>query len=132
MKTKIIGNRVLVSSTLTKNEIQGLQRHNPDALAKKNLKEEVIFRVGFSSTPSINRNGIAFNEHDPESGKVFLGFDLPNLPEETDNKAAFIAENFGVALTSLKEIEEQAEIAALELAEKLHDIAETITVISAV
>lgn len=127
MKTKIVGNRVIISTKLTLAEIKGLQKNSPESLALFDEKDQVVFRVGFGNVASITPFGVTFNEVDPETGKCFLSFDIDPSAED---KAAHIAETFGKALASLTAIEQDAEADYAELQEDLRTVAESIVIVS--
>jgi len=130
MKTKIMGNIAIISSSLTQTEIKGLERHNPDALCLKDEKGSTKYRItSTSGAASITRNGVSFNEIDETTGQVYI---TVALPVGTENKAVYIAENFGKALTDLRTVEAAASEAFAEVTANIEAVADAIDVIEAV
>ena len=99
---KIAGNVIILTSAVTLEQIKRLEKHRPEALAVRNDKNEVIFRVGTGSN-ALNNNGASFNATTKDDRELaFITLEIPaNI---TDGKRYF-AEIYGKAHLQLKRIE---------------------------
>ena len=99
---KIAGNVIIITSTMTLAQIKRLEKHRPEALAIRNEKNEVIFRVGTGSN-AFNVNGASFNSATKDDRELaFISLEIP--ADVTDGRRYF-AEIHGKAHMQLKRIE---------------------------
>lgn len=109
---------IVLNTTLTKEAILKLKRHNPDALKLKDEEGNEIFGLSFTETDSVTKYGITFNKEDSE-GKA-----LVTIQKTMDNAA--IAEEYADILMKANEVEQQALEAYGVLNNNLLEIANSI------
>lgn len=102
---KVIGDAVVIASALKTEELETIQKYNPDALTLKGGEDgkEPIFMVK-TGIGSINKYGISFSGTDRVSKNAILTM-VTNLPADEDIKEV-IADKYGSALMKLNELEE--------------------------
>ena len=113
-RVKIVGNALVLTSTLKFETIQKMEKYNRDALCLstfKNDEEIEIFRIGTGKTSSINKYGITFME----ANKNGLATATVLLPEGVTNKREYIKDNFATALFMLSDVEKIVNTACAEL-----------------
>lgn len=127
MKITIAGNTATIASDLTKDQILALSKHRPAAL-KIVEDKTVTFAVAFNEKgASVTDNGVIFDSVDDANGKVFASV---GIPAGTEDKAAYVAEKFGVVSMKLKQVEAVAITEAVSLGTQLARIASEISVVS--
>lgn len=121
MKVRIIDNVVVVISELTKDMVNKLVKHAPEALAIFDEEENEIFKVAMDKVGGISKYGIAFDS-ETKSGKLCLTFKEKLTAEE-------VADKYAVALVNLKDVEENALNAYSSVSADLLEIVESIEVV---
>ena len=106
LKATIVNSVVVFTSGNTIEELQKLKNFKPEALKLKDEKGNVKFAISTGSTPSINGNGICFNEM-TDSGKASLTIALAPDFETAEDKEAFIKETFGYAILTANSMDAQ-------------------------
>jgi len=120
---RIAGNIIVLTSSVTLEELKRLEKHRPEALGIRNAKDEVIFRVGTGSN-ALNNNGASFCTATLDSrGLALITLTIP--AGVTDAKLYF-AETFGKAYAQFKQVEaglaEATREVAAEIAEIMNDV----------
>lgn len=108
---------IVFNTSLTKEAIEKLQKHNPSALKIQDENGNDIFAIGFGSG-SITEYGVNFDKVDSE-GKALISVQATKTNEE-------IADEYAKILIKVKEIEEKALAAYEALVEQLLEISNTI------
>jgi hypothetical protein len=120
---RIAGNIIVLTSSVTLEELKRLEKHRPEALEIRNAKDEVMFRVGTGSN-ALNINGASFCTATLDSrGLALITLTIP--AGVTDAKLYF-AESFGKAYAQFKRVEaglaEATREVAAEIAEIMNDV----------
>jgi hypothetical protein len=99
---RIAGNIIVITSTVTLEQLRHLEKHRSESLKIRNGKDEVIFRVGTGSN-ALNNNGASFNSatlDDRELALITL-----QIPSGVTDARRYFAETFGHPHLHLKSIE---------------------------
>ena len=121
---KIAGNTIVLTSTVTLEQIKRIEKHRPEALEIRNAKEEIIFRVGTGSN-ALNDHGASFNAATLDDRELAY-ISLPIPPGVTDAKRYF-AETFGQQHLYLKAIEQRLSSVLVEVEGKITEIMNDVT-----
>jgi len=99
---KIAGNTIILTSTVTLEQIKRIEKHRPEALEVRNAKEEIIFRVGTGSN-ALNNHGASFNAATLDERELAY-ISLP-IPSGVADAKRYFAETFGQPHLQLKAVE---------------------------
>lgn len=104
-KIDVVGQAVVVTSTLKLEDIKMVKKYRPQALVLKGGedKKEEIFRIDACGEGSINKFGAAFNDttrNDEKFARLTLTTNYSG-----DNIKEFIADELGEAIAHLKALE---------------------------
>jgi len=120
---KIAGNAVILTSTVTLEQIKRIEKHRPETLEIKNAKDEVIFRVGTGSN-CFNSHGASFNAATLDNRE--LAFISLQIPAGVTDAKRYFAETYGQPHLHLKAVESRlaAVLTAVEseIAEIMNDV----------
>lgn len=125
MAIKICGNSVTFTSELDASEIMMLQKHAPSALTLKDAEtKDELYAVRFNKAGgSINKFGITYDSVDAD-GKAYFTMELKG-----DNKREILMDKFGTSLNLAKATEDAAAAVALDLADSIETIKNSIEVL---
>ena len=116
---RIAGNTVVITSTVTLEQIKRLEKHRPEALEVRNAKDEVTFRVGTGSN-SLNTFGASFNSATLDERKLALI--QIEIPDGVTDAKTWFAETYGKALVLLKQVEAELNTAIRVVAGEINVI----------
>ena len=107
-KVKVLNNSLTVTSTLTKVDLEYLQKYAPKTLVlveeEKDGTINETFRIAFGKTESINKFGICF-ANVTEKGNVTITALMPtDIPDRKD----YVLDQFGAIFANLELVEKQA------------------------
>lgn len=129
-KITIAGDAMVITSSMTLEEIKKLEKYSPKSLVlkeKEDGKEVEVFRVGSTDGCGvINQYGASFGSasHDEKAlATITMG-----IPKDTEDARSYAAEKVGAALMNLNQIEEGSALALKIVDEKRNLILENITV----
>lgn len=105
MKTKVVGQAVIIMTILTTAAIELLQRFQPEALVKKNENKEPVFAIGFGKLGGVGAAGITFNDT-AEDGAARITLMIPDKVSAGSRKQ-WVLDNYGLALNELAQFETQ-------------------------
>lgn len=129
MKATIIGNALVITSSIKKETIEQLDKYNPAALMLcegEGENKELLFKVSTHKTHSAVSNfGITFNGTNAE-GEAQATLLLDNTPFE--KRAAYVKDTFGMGLYRLAQLEARVEAAATDIANQLAIVEDAIEV----
>ena len=121
---KIAGNTIILTSTLTLEQIKRIEKHRPEALEIRNAKEEIIFRVGTGSN-ALNDHGASFNAATLDERELAY-ISLPIHSGVADAKRYF-AETFGQPHLHLKAVEFRLADVLAEVEDEITEIMNDVT-----
>jgi len=99
---KIAGNTIILTSTVTLEQIKRIEKHRSEALEIRNAKDEIVFRVGTGSN-SFNAHGASFNAATLDNRE--LAFISLQIPTGVTDAKRYFAETFGQPHLQLKTVE---------------------------
>lgn len=105
-KVTIVGDALVITSSLKLEDIKTVQKYRPEALILRGEKEEMLYAICASRgvEGTIDENGAAFcSETHDEHKNAVITMVLPRV--EGDIKE-WVADKIGQALTKLKKLEE--------------------------
>lgn len=126
MNTKILGAAFTLTSSIKMETIKKLQKFSPASLQLKDAdKKNVIYAIGTGKDAAINAHGVTFN------GENADGFAQATIaiPTDTANKAAFVKENYGLAMLGLVDMEAHVATELESLEGKFTTVSESIEVV---
>lgn len=107
-KVKVLNNSITVTSTLTKEDLEYLQKYAPKHLVlveeEKDGTINETFRIAFGKYESINEFGICFAST-TDKGNVTI---TALMPTDLSDKKDYILDNYGSIFANLELIEKQA------------------------
>lgn len=130
-KTRIIGDAIVITSTLKLKDIKNVKEHRPNACSLwggEDGKEE-LFRISAGETGSISNMGIVFGAASRDEGK-FAEMTIV-APEMGTDPKEYVAEHYGVALANLNKLEQQLPAVIAEIAAEKAAVMAGITVVGA-
>lgn len=109
-KVKILGNSIKITTDLTVDEINKLQKYDPDALVlTKELPDkstEEYFRIAYKEgKDSLSKYGITFPAKTSTGKATITGL----IPSDITNKKEFVNDHFSKIMRNLIEVEKQAK-----------------------
>ena len=120
---RIAGNIIVLTSTVTLEQLKKIEKHRPESLEIRNGKDEVIFCVGTGSN-ALNINGASFNAATLDERALALI--TLQIPGDVQNAKLYFAETYGKAHIMLKQVEaglgEVVRNVAEEIAEIMNDV----------
>lgn len=124
-KVTVIGNAVVITSSLLFEDIKLLEKYSPSSLKITNDEDEEVFVVCHGKG-SMSKYGICFDKpsRDDEGFATVTGI----IPEGVEDVKKYIADMLGVALFNLEEIEERAAADLPSVLGKIAKINEMISV----
>lgn len=128
MTIKIVGQALVITSSLKRDDIETLAKYNPKALRlveKQKDSDVEKFRVSVGEGNSISRCGISFGNVTAD-GLAQCSVLLPNM--EADKRADFVKNELGMALYSLSQIETQTAAALTTVKATLDTVMAGVTV----
>lgn len=111
MKLTIIGNSLVVTSTITKEDYDVLSKYNPEALKIRDEEKNVVFSVATSDKGYVNNHGIGFNGVTRDNN-AFLTLTLD--VQGVANPKAMVADLFSPILKNLESVEATTNNVAAE------------------
>lgn len=109
-KVKVLNNSLTVTSALTKEELEYLQKYAPKTLVlveeEKDGTINETFRVAFGKTESINKFGICFANVTEKDNATITAL-MPNANSVADRKD-YVLDQFGEIFANLELVEKQA------------------------
>ena len=130
-KVKVLNNSITVTSALTKEDLEYLQKYAPKTLVlveeEKDGTINETFRVAFGKSESINEYGICFATT-TEKGNATITALMPN---EITDKKDYILDQFGAIFANLELIEKQALKALPSIKKTRETMKESIEIIEA-
>lgn len=108
MKIKVLADRAVVVSDVKFASIEKLVKYDPEVLVHKDEDGNETFRVGVDkSKDAVGKYGVTFiADGDEAIARV-------DIPVGTEDKAEWVADNYGIIVAKLKDIEE-AMVEALD------------------
>lgn len=129
-KINVIGDAVVITSTLKTEDIALVQKYRPEALTlRKEVAgcEEVYFKIGTTTgAGSVNQYGVSFGGTSRDGGgfaTVTLTYSGP-----TDKVKEYLADTYGTALFNLNAVEEAVPAVLEEIATQKAAVIAAITV----
>lgn len=116
-KTTVLGDAIVITSTLTTEEIKTVAKFKPTALALyegEGTDKVPTFAIGTGSQGSVSKFGITFNGTSRDDKKLAT-VTIPYTGGE--NPAEFVAETYGAALAKLNTLEKELPKVVKEAAE---------------
>lgn len=107
-KLSILGNAVVITSTVKLEDIRTIEKYNKDALILKEDnegKKVPVFGVATGTKGEINQNGATFADATRDANKFAQITLCTCLEEITGDVKEWAAEKFGKALTRLNQLE---------------------------
>ena len=130
-KVKVLNNSLTVTSALTKEDLEYLQKYSPKTLVlveeEKDGTINETFRVAFGNSESINEYGICFATT-TEKGNATITALMPN---GVTDKKDYILDQFGAIFANLELIEKQATKALPNIKKTRETMKESIEIIEA-
>lgn len=107
-KVKVLNNSVTVTSALTKEDLEYLQKYAPKKLVlveeEKDGTINELFRVAFGKSESINDYGICFTATTDKGNATITAL----MPTDLADKKDFVLDNYGKIFANLELVEKQA------------------------
>ena len=126
---KIAGNTIILTSTVTLEQLRRIEKHRPEVLEIRNAKEEIIFRVGTGSN-ALNNHGASFNAATLDDRELAY-ITLP-IPSGVADARKYFAETFGQPHLHLKSIEQKLPDVLADVESKINEIMKDVTMADAV
>jgi hypothetical protein len=126
MNVKIAGRGVVVVSTLKAKVIEKLQKFSKDSLFLYDAKGQPEFGIAVAKCGGIGKHGVTFDDVTPD-GNACITVNIPTYVN-TDKRAEYIQDSYGLALFNLGELEESAAAAYENLKGKFDAVADNISV----
>ena len=107
-KLSILGNAVVITSTVKLEDIRTIEKYNKDALILKEDnegKKVPVFGVATGTKGEINQNGATFSDATRDANKFAQITLCTCLEEITGDVKDWAADKFGKALTRLNQLE---------------------------
>jgi len=104
MNIKAIGTAVVITSEITKEQIQQAKNFLPEALYLMDENKVPSFVIDVASKGSISKFGINFDSFD-ENEKAQVTLPMPK--SSVAKRKVYIKEQYGMALVNLKKLETQ-------------------------
>ena len=129
MRIALVGDALVLTSTLKVEEIELLKKYKPDALKIKDAEGNDVFAIAYKDgCPGINNKGITFSgESRDGNGYATLTANL-DLNEGEDPKEA-VADIIGTPAVKVNEIEAAAPAALAEVLAARAALIDSITVL---
>ena len=129
-KITIVGNAVVITSTLKLEEIYRVKKYRPDALTLKGGEDgkEPIFCIGVGSVGKINQYGAEFDGETHDERKLATITLLLDGFGETEDLKEFIADGIGAWVATLGKLEAQIPAVLEEIDAERAEIMANITV----
>lgn len=127
-KIVIAGDAVVVTSSLTLDDIRKVEKYRPEALILKGGEDnkEPIFSVGTAKSGSINQYGVTFaSESHDESKLAQLTMTLCGVNGDVKE---YVADKIGAAVETLNQVEATLPSVIEDIDAKKQAIIESITV----
>ena len=128
-KIQVIGDAIVITSTLKAADIATAQKFRPEALMLKDENGDVQFAICTTTgTGSINDFGVSFGGVSRDGNglaTVTLGFKGATDPEKIKDE---IADKFGIALTKLNTVESAIPAVLAEIAAQKAEVVASIEV----
>ena len=121
---KIAGNTIILTSTVTLEQLRRIEKHRPEVLEVHNAKEEIIFRVGTGSN-ALNNHGASFNAATLDDRELAY-ISLP-IPSGVADAKRYFAETFGQPHLHLKAVEQKLTDVLVEVEDKITEIMNDVT-----
>jgi len=99
---KIAGNIIVLTSTVTMNQLRQLEKHRPKALTILDEENTPVFRIGTGSN-ALTTHGASFNAATLDGRE--LAYITLTIPEGVTDGKRYFAEIYGNAHLQLKQIE---------------------------
>ena len=107
-KVKVLNNSITVTSAMTKEDLEYLQKYAPNNLVlteeEKDGSVNEIFRVAFGKHESINTFGISFATTTDKGYATITAL----MPNDLSDKKEYILDNYGPVFAKLEQVEKQA------------------------
>lgn len=130
-KVKILNNSLTVTSALTKEDIEYLQKYASSNLVlteeEKDGTINEVFRIAFGKTESINKFGICFANVTEKGNATITAL----LPSATEDKKEYVLDQFGTIFANLELIEKQALKALPNIKKTRETMKENIEIVEA-
>jgi hypothetical protein len=101
-KIAIAGDRVVVTSSVTLENLKLVEKHRPDALRLKDDDGNTTFALGVGSN-SINSNGVSYAKVTYDEDGFATATTV--IPEGVEDPKDYIVDTFGPTLEKLNQIE---------------------------
>jgi hypothetical protein len=129
-KLKVVGKALVLESRYTLGELQLIESHKPEILALKDKDNNDVFVIKCARNPeskgSISKYGVEFTSTFAKDAKATVTV-LEDFPETEDVKD-YLADKYGVMLSNVNQIEENATGACEEIKANLERIKEAIQI----
>lgn len=124
MNAKILGTSFTLTSNVKMEDIVKLKKFSPESLILKTEKGEPRFSIGIGSA-AISAHGITFNGANQEDlAQVTL-----TIPTDVEDKQQYVADQYGLAMLTLSEMEDHIAKEMKILAGKFETISKSITTV---
>lgn len=98
----IAGDRVVVTSTVSLDNLRLVAKHRPDALCLKDEEGNETFRVGVGSN-NISPKGVSYANATYNEGGLATVSAL--IPEGTEDAKDYVVDTYGLAIANLNKVE---------------------------
>ena len=126
MKTKVVGQAVIIMTALTVAAINLLQRYQPEALIKKDENGVPVFAIAQGKLGGVSSYGITFNDT-AEDGSARITLMIPDSVPAAARKQ-WVLDNYGLALNELADFEHEVQALFNSLSAKFNAIEAELTV----
>ena len=130
-KVKVLNNSITVTSAMTKEDLEYLQKYAPNNLVlteeEKDGSVSEIFRVAFGKHESINAFGISFATTTDKGYATITAL----MPNDLSDKKEYILDNYGPVFAKLEQVEKQALKALPGIRKTRESMKENIEIIEA-
>lgn len=130
-KIIVAGQAVVVTSSLTLDEIKEVKKYRPEALVLykgEGPEKEPDFKVGFSkcSGGSVGTYGVEFGSESHDDDKLATLTMI--IPEDVEDIKGYVSDAIGAAVLKLNKLEESLPEVLKEIKEEREKIDEIITI----
>lgn len=124
MKTRILGDAVVIKSGITFSDMQKVAKYAPEAMALKDECGDETFKLNIGEYDSVSNLGIVFVKNNNDAiARVNLPLNL-----EEDRKE-YVAKQYGIIIKNACTVEKQIEEALSDVDDTINEIERMIEVL---
>jgi len=123
----IAGNSYVIESTISKADLEMVQKYRPSALALTDPEtQKTLFKVGIGSS-KINEHGVCFDG--VSNGEAKLATATLSIPHDVGDAKKYVLDNVGPMLANLNKVETGIAAALAAIRAERNVVVESIKVI---